>query len=316
MHSRLLVLYYHQLVESMQMPWISALKGHTCTYTVFENQMQYISNHPRLEFVSIKNYVEGNTDPKKTSVCVTFDDGHRSFLHVLPLFEKLNISPVLFVNSGCVQSGIPPWPQELLLFFEYVRDQRKENLSLELRGRKWNLSANDSKDLWQRAYTTISFLLVSFIETREREIFLAELFARYGFCATRARETELFRKLEMLSWKDLNALGSRVEVGGHTCTHLNLSLADSERVVQEIADDKFLIEKNLGRISHSFAAPFGEASSDVQAVVEKVGYRFIFWGETGLEGTDKSVRRFRRLHAGIEGIDLAAQITAVLGEAF
>lgn len=72
----------------------------TVTLQDFSNQMDYLSKHH--SFISaedLKNHLTGKKVLTKNSVLITFDDGYKDILQVLPITEKYHIKPVSFALS-------------------------------------------------------------------------------------------------------------------------------------------------------------------------------------------------------------------------
>lgn len=65
---------------------------------VFKKQIQYLSS--KYDFVSLKDieqYVLGKKEFQKPSVAITFDDGYKDILSVVPFLYSLGIQPTVFV---------------------------------------------------------------------------------------------------------------------------------------------------------------------------------------------------------------------------
>jgi peptidoglycan/xylan/chitin deacetylase (PgdA/CDA1 family) len=77
----------------------------------------------------------------------------------------------------------------------------------------------------------------------------------------------------MLSWSALREVsGSRVECGAHSHSHVQLDRIGRDRLTQEIALPKKLLEDELGVAVTSFAYPFGYERPAVRRTVRQLGY--------------------------------------------
>lgn len=88
-----------------------------------------------------------------------------------------------------------------------------------------------------------------------------------------------------LTWEGARILVAHGHtIGGHTVTHPNLALLDTEEVQKEIIEDKQRIESILGISLQDFAYPFGRNvnwSIDTMHVAQEAGYSSIYTADTG-----------------------------------
>ena len=79
--------------------------------------------------------------------------------------------------------------------------------------------------------------------------------------------------------KEMHAYG--IEFGGHTQTHVDLTLITEEQLRNEIAGCKNDVEKILGTPVKSFSYPFGALNEQVKLVVKKSGFKYGISTNTG-----------------------------------
>ncbi|MBC8228012.1 polysaccharide deacetylase family protein [bacterium] len=93
----------------------------------FEKKLKYLVEH--FNIITLKDFLKGNTSLAKINIVVTFDDGYRNWVDVIPLLEKYRIPAVFFVSSGFL--GLQS-EEEIQEFCRYkLKIQPTENLTPE-----------------------------------------------------------------------------------------------------------------------------------------------------------------------------------------
>jgi peptidoglycan-N-acetylglucosamine deacetylase len=103
---------------------------------------------------------------------------------------------------------------------------------------------------------------------------LAGLLDTYGLPGTfyvAPRNVEL-RPRERLRERDLRALSSDFEIGGHTLTHLRLTTLPDSIARHEIADGKDALEQAIGLPLRSFCYPGGAYNERHRRMIEEAGF--------------------------------------------
>jgi peptidoglycan/xylan/chitin deacetylase (PgdA/CDA1 family) len=103
---------------------------------------------------------------------------------------------------------------------------------------------------------------------------LAGLLDTYGLPGTfyvAPRNVEL-RPRERLRERDLRALASDFEIGGHTLTHLRLATLPDSVARHEITDGKDALEQTIGMPLRSFCYPGGAYDERHRRMVEEAGF--------------------------------------------
>ena len=94
-----------------------------------------------------------------------------------------------------------------------------------------------------------------------------------------------------LTWRDIEALAAAgAEIGSHSVTHPDFSRLSAQQAMDELAESRAAIEKNLGIETTSFAIPLGQSMNWTEAArkaAREVGYTTIYAQaeETRPEGT-------------------------------
>ena len=142
---------------------------------------------------------------------------------------------------------------------------------------------------------------------------LAGLLEDYGVPGTfyvAPNNVELPRQ-ERLRKRDLRALATDFEIGGHTLNHLRLNTLPDDVAAKEVIEGKDALEQVLGERLRSFCYPGGEYSDQHPEMVRDAGFdiaRTVRRGVTGLTPRyemDTTVNAYRHLVDGPEALRLA-----------
>jgi peptidoglycan/xylan/chitin deacetylase (PgdA/CDA1 family) len=118
------------------------------------------------------------------------------------------------------------------------------------------------------------FVTTSWDDGHMRDHQLAGLLDTYGLPGTfyvAPRNVEL-RPRERLRERDLRALASDFEIGGHTLTHLRLATLPDSVARHEITDGKDALEQTIGMPLRSFCYPGGAYDERHRRMVEEAGF--------------------------------------------
>ncbi len=225
----------------------------------------------------------------KNRFVLTFDDGYGTLYdYAYPLLQKMGIPFAVFVTTGMVDSDTVLW-NDLLEFAVFSTgkallpgDLVKEDLSL------------DSYEERRKAIIRLKALLKqrSLEEARDEVARLCEALE----VPTDASELRQVRFLSTDRIREMS--GGGVVFGGHSVTHPILSRETQERVHEEIAGCKALLESITGRPVTSFAYPNGQAGDFNEMVkdeVRKAGYLAAFTGIRGFARPGGDVFEIKRL---------------------
>lgn len=80
-------------------------------------------------------------------------------------------------------------------------------------------------------------------------------------------------EIEVMNAGSLKELSRDFEIGGHTYNHTVLTLANKEKIDEELCKSKEQIERITGREVISFCYPKGKYNKDVIERVKKAGYK-------------------------------------------
>ena len=96
-------------------------------------------------------------------------------------------------------------------------------------------------------------------------------------------------KLSDIQVEQMLASG-RIELGGHTITHLNMARADRETKRQELVEGRQLLEDRFGVAVRSFAYPFGLYATGDTGLVREAGYSNAVTTHPGIDSTTQPDR--------------------------
>lgn len=109
------------------------------------------------------------------------------------------------------------------------------------------------------------------------------LLATYGFTATlfmtagwiRGRDGRQPGERRMLSWDQLaEAASAGAEVAAHSISHPQLDRLPADRLRQELASGKKILEDGLGQAVPGLAYPYGYSDASVRQVARDAGYAY------------------------------------------
>ena len=108
--------------------------------------------------------------------------------------------------------------------------------------------------------------------------------------------------MEFLNWQDCRQMADAgMAIGSHTVHHARLSELDENAVMDELANSKLAIEKNLGQPCEHFCAPFGIPLADFDPkrdpeLTRRSGYKSMLTTHRGANRTGDSAFMVKRDH--------------------
>jgi len=200
-------------------------------------------------FVSVQEILDG-LDPMGQFILISFDDGYRSILDILPELENYKAPAVVFITSANIETDIGFWPNTVYRE-EMARHGSKANASTLIEHLK-----GKSTDQIQR--------------------FICD---RYGYTALRPRgeiDRPLTRdELAKLSHHPL------IEIGNHTSDHADLTACQTDECFRQIVTCQDSLARITGRKPVAIAYPYGRFNADVILSAQKAGLQLGFSCEEG-----------------------------------
>jgi peptidoglycan/xylan/chitin deacetylase (PgdA/CDA1 family)/CelD/BcsL family acetyltransferase involved in cellulose biosynthesis len=276
------ILMFHHVNDDRD-PFFAALP-----ISAFRAQMEYLAKN--FPVVSLDDFSRKGVpqNGRKYYVAITFDDGYRdNFLHAFPILRDLGLPATVFLTTGYVESGEPPWYDQVCLAFKLTTQTR---VSLgELGGPEGNLA--EPEERLQALDRCLRWLRT--LGEQPRSMALGELFRTLRVSAP------LTLPNLMLNWNEIQQMAKcSVSIGAHTITHPVLAKLPAERLEEEILGSKKIIEERLQTPVRHFAYPFGrpfDIGEEAKTVVRRAGFETAVttvWGLNRPGDDPYSLRRF------------------------
>ena len=273
---RALVLLYHRVADVDPDPWRLSVDPVT-----FRAQMETLARdwHP-LSLDQLVDGVEHRTLPER-AVAVTFDDGYADNLAVAaPILVEYEIPATLFVATDLVDSGGPPWWDELAsLLLEPA--QLPDTLTLTAsNGASWRVpslspgrrqSAAVSPSRAQpgtrlRTYYDV-WVKLRALDAPARKAALEEIADWAG--TQRVDERVVLTRDQLREFATLPGL----TLGAHTISHPVLTNCSGDEARAEISGSAEWLRTLAGAEVTQFAYPYGEWSPSLAELVSTLAFR-------------------------------------------
>ncbi len=274
---RAVVLVYHRVGERRLDPW-----GLTVDPEIFAGQMEALARD--WSPLSLAELVDGLARRRlpERAVAVTFDDGYADNLETAaPILAEHRIPATLFVATDLVDSGGPPWWDQLAsLLLEPAR--LPPELVLSSGGGRWRIPPPAADELppsanapqpWNaepgtrlRAFYEV-WLALRALDVPTREAALDAIAAWAGA----ARSSERV----MLTWEQVRQFTALpgFALGAHTLSHPDLPTCSAQDARAEIAGGADRLRAQTGVEVEQFAYPFGAWTPSVARLVADLGFR-------------------------------------------
>jgi peptidoglycan/xylan/chitin deacetylase (PgdA/CDA1 family) len=257
---RLLVLTYHDLSDDPKpgTPEEELFKLRpSVTKRQFESHLQVLKKG--FKTASLPDVVKEMKDRgrlENDSVAITFDDGCESFYRLaFPLLKKYDLPATLFLPTDFIGTGRAFWWDELLQIVFRAAPQRKSaSLLMPVIGEKlaqrFCSVGNDLRR--KRLFLESLELYLRNIEEEEREAKIKDL-KRILLPDQELKPASS----KTLGWDQIaEMVRGGIDIGSHTCSHLNLRFASSEKAEEELAKSKEIIERRIKARVVCFAYPY------------------------------------------------------------
>ncbi|RBW47854.1 polysaccharide deacetylase family protein [Psychromonas sp. B3M02] len=251
----------------------------------FDRTLKMLSQH--YNFITVQQSIDILSDkipPIDNALLITFDDGYRNNIdYALPICEKYDIKPVIFVVTNHVNSGLPFWFDRL----DYALQQNMGQV----------LSLTHKDDVYTFDATSRDALVDSYKKFRDicKGKFSDDIELNYLFdslCDTlEERSGSALKDIcheddwsAVVSWEILKKLTSdnRIDVASHTQDHLRLDCLIESKILSQLKQSKVCIEKELAVKCDYFCYPNGNYNKLSKQLVKEVGYQAAFSTDVGL----------------------------------
>jgi len=266
MRNRLLVVTYHGIYDGPRNKRLLP-----ATFVHIDDMVDQLDFIKRKYHIitpeNLQEALENKKDLPPHAALITFDDGYENFARLaFPVFQRMQIKPIVFVATEYVESGNPFWFDLAWLSLQHI---------------KVNVIREMIKEMHLRNNTEPSDTIVSFLaalkrmkpEARDR---IVHDVASY-FQPNAQEELKIFRSMESDQIQNLSEAG--VSFGGHTHTHTILTALSPTETEKEILLNKKLIENITRKPCVFFAYPNG-GKEDFHHVhkdiLKQAGYKAAF----------------------------------------
>jgi peptidoglycan/xylan/chitin deacetylase (PgdA/CDA1 family) len=256
------VLVYHSIADDPEASWIDP--ANHLSPARFERQMKFLARSRRVvSMTDLVEAIEKGRDLDPGSVVITLDDGYRDNLNLAaPILGRYNLPATLFLPSSYVRRRENQWIDRLYGLF---RARTRHLLTLAAReGGVFDLRQPRQEC---QAYEEASELLLS-ATLAERDSWFAEL---EGQLQPSARAPQL-----TLGWDDVREIlrrYPRIEVGAHTCDHIDLNTRPLEVAQAELDGCVEEIKRETGVRPIHFAYPYERWTPQTKREIERRGFR-------------------------------------------
>ena len=279
-NGRYLILAYHR-IGTEGVPLYSTLPQ-----SVFAEQMSFLRQHYRI--LSVKQMVEelGDPDAQDQAVIVTFDDGYAGTrTEALPVLQAHKIPATVYLTAEAIETGELSWYDKIFLQFQ----RPDTDLALDLDApRRFTLHTGEER--LRAAETVITYLRT--VADSERQQWCAQLDKLIPLDTNN-------RHGAMLSWNDVRMMnGAGITFGAHTMTHPVVSRLSPDRLREEVAGSKSLIEERLHVPVDQFAFPFGKSrdcGTVAPGLLKELGFVSAMTTIVGVNRPGDNLYRLRRM---------------------
>jgi len=252
-------------------------------------------------FITIQQSIDilsGKVPPIDNALLITFDDGYRNNIdYALPICEKYNIKPVLFVATNHVGSGLPFWFDRL----DYALQQNMgEILSLSYKNEVYSFDATNRITLassYKKFRDTCKSKFNDDIELNNLFNYLCETLENRSAAALKdiCYEDDWSA---VVSWSTLKQLISenRIDVASHTQDHLRLDCLEESKILSQLKQSKVCIEKELAVKCDYFCYPNGNYNKLSKQLLKEVGYKAAFSTDVGLCQSEDDLMALKRFN--------------------
>lgn len=241
-----IILMYHSVADDSFTEFIDP--PNRLSPEIFDRQMFFLRKHRHVIPLSelARQLSEGITPPAGT-VCITFDDGYLDNLTIAaPILHSYQLPATLFLATGYVESGDAQWAD--VLYWQFKHRTADHLYIAEREIGKFDLSSKSEK--------------LSALRILHNELLEADRFSRSLLLTTIKNQLLPTGRMPRLTinWDELRALRDRhplIDIGGHTCDHIDLSKHYGITAKSQITNCANDIERELGIKPTLFSFPYG-----------------------------------------------------------
>jgi len=261
---RLTIVTYHRLTGKKISEINKSLPYLFVRTETFEKQLKFLErNYKIITFNELLKFVKSNNLPWD-SLIITFDDGYEDFYYyVYPILKKINSKATMFMTVDMVGNKSHKlfwWDRAYYYFHELEKKMFKKNdLDKEIMSLAKEFHKNPSQ----------FFSTLNKRKTSDVNNLLTNIKNKY-----KISDELIFKANRILDWQQISEMRGYLEIGSHTCSHLNLITLAKERRNHEIYESKKIIEQKTGKTVAAFSYPHGNKNKELENMVKDAGYKF------------------------------------------
>ena len=242
-------------------------------------------------------------------IAITFDDGYADNLTVAaPVLSSLGLPATFFVMATDDNEREFWWDE---IVHALAAPVACEFLEIDI-GRRITIDVRTAPARQQAVAK-----LAAHLETSAADNVKRLLAAVYDQLGTEPARCAAHRRLDRRELQELSRLG-KFDLGGHTRTHVALSIASEPDAMEEISVSYRYVADLLGRPPVGFAYPFGSLGRTVDPglgrLVQRAGFKLAFTTQYRDVPRRFDPYLIPRINPGnISGSELATEVRRVMG---
>ncbi len=267
------ILLYHRVIPRDQLLEISSLDGMVVYEDIFEQQMQYLSQHYYvMKMEEWLHKIKTNEPLPYKTVLITFDDGWQdNYQYAYPVLKKYSVPATIFLTTQYVGHNQLLWHEKIVFLVRKTLDKPLREVEEFLRKR-------DAEDLLLYLYPLFkdkynekmfSQLIEEFKLMLEefRELFVSLLWEYLGYPKW-PLEYNAF-----LNWKEIANMDPHlIEFGSHGITHRLMTDMGTVEGLKEVVESKKTIEQKIQKSVVCLAYPNGNYNAQTITWLQQAGY--------------------------------------------
>jgi len=263
-----LVLQYHRVKWLCYDPLQLAVEPYN-----FERQMEYLArNFNVISMNEMQQHLETATPFREKTVVVTFDGGYSDILYTAKeVLERYGVFATVFAVSANIIKGEQFWWNTLENLL--IANRFQGQLEIETNYQLYNWPLMNQHDRF-RAYDDLYSILSNKTPSEQKAI-VEQITCCLGL---QAEELDNHRTMSAQELRKLGE-GGLITVGGHTHNYVKLSSLANWQQVEEISENKNVLEEVSGYRIKYFSYPFGNDNSytaETINILEDSGFSLAF----------------------------------------
>ncbi len=258
------IIVYHGLCKAHH----TKFNARFITVNTFEKHLAFYRRY--FNVVSLEEYYNGEFNPGKFNVCITFDDGlENNYTYGLPLLEKYNMPATFFITS-IRKSGYDILWNDFLSIFSRLGPQK-----ISLQNQQFYRS-RQHKYISQKTGQDMAAILRNGDFTNKAEL-MSELYPLLPF-KTDPLLQDYWLQMTEEQIKQLSS-SSLVTIGSHGHYHNDLSTLSPQQLTDELFISKRYLQNITGKGIKAIAFPYGSYNNNVIKAAEQAGYTQLLAGD-------------------------------------